>query len=231
MTDLDTGSGSTGRRFLSRVRLGHVVMVLAALFAFVLNLAVLRGDDATVDVAVAASDLRPGTALSHGHIERIPAPTDELLTVRFVTADEIEDAVGKLTVRPITAGQPILLSDLLAVDTIDGLRAMSVPIEPSRAVAGQLRPGDLVDVVLVTDGVATYVATALEVLAVPSSDTNALGARSGYSPTLAVDATQALRIAAALDTGEVHVIRSTGAGSPELTQLSALEDQADEAVE
>lgn len=107
---------------------------------------------------------------------------------------------------------------------------MSVPIEQSRAVDGRLAPGDSVDIVLVQDGVATYIATGVGVLDVPGTDMNALGARTGYAPTLAVDATQALRIASALDIGEVHIIRSTGSAIPELDQATAVE-QAEETGE
>ena len=107
------------------------------------------------------------------------------------------------------------------------MTAMSIPIDQSRAVSGDLSPGDAVDIVLVRDGVATYIATAVEVLSVPSADTNALGARTGYSPTVAVDADEALRIAAALDVGDVHVVRATGAPPPDVDQASAVADSSE----
>ncbi len=229
MTDLDYGAepaGPTrqtvGRSMLSRIKLGHIVMVLAALFALVLNLAVLQGNEATVEVAVAAEDIRAGTALTSLHLEPVTVPADDVLTSRFLPATAIESVGGKLALRPIAAGEPILESDLLVVENRDGLRAMSIPIEQSRAVSGALARGDVVDVILVENGLATYVATGVEVLDVPSTDTNVLGARSGYAPTVAVDSTQALRIAAALDTGDVHIVRSTGARAPELDQAPAV---------
>jgi Flp pilus assembly protein CpaB len=218
------------RSVLSRIKLGHVVMVLAALLALVFNLAVLQSRDATVDVLVANGDIPAGTTLTLSHFTTEAVPADDLLTARFVAADGLETAVGQLATRSIAAGSPILASDLLVVQNRQGLRAMSVPIEQSRAVDGRLAPGDSVDIVLVEDGVATYIATAVEVLDVPGSDTNALGARTGYAPTLAVDATQALRIASALDIGEVHIIRSTGSALPELDRATAVE-QVEEAGE
>lgn len=237
MTDLDTEVGQASpatllrRSLVSRIRLGHVVMVLAAIVALLLNLAVLRSDDATIDIAVASAEVRAGTTLELSHIDEVAIPADTALTARLLPATEIEHAVGRLIVRPIQAGHPILLSDLLAVDAGDGLRAMSVPIDQSRAVSGQLTRGDTVDIVLVADGVATYVAAGIEVLDVPSAETNALGARSGYAPTVAVDSSQALRIAAALDSGEVHIIRSTGAQHPELMQLRAIDESGEEPSE
>lgn len=197
-------------------------MLLAAVFALLLNLAVLRGNEATVEVAVAAIDIRAGTTLTMSHFDTAVVPEDDLLSPRFVPAGGIETAVGQLTTRSIVAGDAILESDLLVLDNRDGLRAMSVPIDQTQAVAGHLSPGDSVDIVLVTDGVATYIASGIEVLEVPSADANALGARTGYAPTLAVDATQALQIASALDVGEVHIVRSTGSAIPDLEQATAI---------
>ena len=232
MTDLDYQAeppvrSQAGRSLLSRIKLGHVVMVLAALFALVLNLAVLRSNEATVGVAIAAGDIRAGTALTLDHFAMSDVPADDLLSVRFVTASDLESAVGQVTTRFVADGDPILQSDLLRVDNRDGLRAMSIPIDQSRAVSGDLSPGDAVDIVLVRNGVATYIATAVEVLSVPGADTNALGARTGYSPTVAVDANEALRIAAALDVGDVHIVRATGAPQPDIDQASAVVDSVE----
>ncbi len=215
------------RSLLSRIKLGHVVMIIAAIFALVFNLAVLRSRDATVEVVVADGDIAAGTSLTVSHFTTASVAADDLLTSRFVTADAVDSVVGQLATRSIADGEPIIESDLLAVQNRQGLRAMSVPIDQSQAVAGHLAAGDSVDIVLVQDGVATYIATGVEVLDVPGADTNALGARTGYAPTLAVDATQALRIASALDIGEVHIIRSTGAALPELEQASAVIESGD----
>jgi Flp pilus assembly protein CpaB len=212
------------RSLLSRIKLGHVVMALAALLALVFNLAILSGNRATTEVAVAAGDIRAGTALTMSHFTVAEVPADDLLSSRFVPGDSLDSAVGKLTTRSIAAGEPILEADLLALDSRDGLRAMSIPIDQERAVGGHLSTGDSVDIVMVVDGVASYIATSVEVLEVPSRDSNALGAQTGYAPTVAVDAEQALRIAAALDTGEVHLIRATGSALPDLEQARAVDE-------
>lgn len=222
------GAPSMRRNVLSQIRLGHIVMALAALFALLLNLAVLRGNQDTIDVAVAASDISAGTTLALSHFALSPIPADDLLSARFVAGDDVNRAVGQLATRPIGAGEPILESDLLVVENRGGLRAMSIPIDQNQAVAGNISVGDSVDVVLVVDGVAAFVAVDIQVLAVPDTGTNALGARTGYAPTVAVDAEQALRIAAALDSGTVHVVRSTGSALPDLEQATAIKSEADE---
>jgi Flp pilus assembly protein CpaB len=202
-------------------------MVLAGLSALLLNLAVLRGNDATVEIAVAATDIGAGTTLEERHIATAVVPADGLTTARLTAASDVGSVLGGLATRPIAAGDPVLESDLVALEHSDGLRAMSIPIDQSRAVSGRLVRGDTVDIILVKDGISAYIATGVEVLEVPGSETNALGARTGYAPTVAVDATQALLIAAALDGGEVHIVRSTGAPAPDLLQTTVLGD-ADE---
>lgn len=88
---------------------------------------------------------------------------------------------------------------------------MSVPIEPDHAVAGALRQGDRVDVIEVRDGIATYLVTDAEVLAVPGGEQRGgLGTLSRFSVTLAVDDVTALRLASALRSGSLDVVRSTG---------------------
>ncbi|MEA2000359.1 MAG: SAF domain-containing protein [Actinomycetota bacterium] len=224
----DSTTPSIRRNLLSRVRLGHIVMALAALLALLFNLAVLRGNQATSEVVVATGDIRAGTALTMSHFDVAEVPADDLLSGRFVPATAMEQTVGKLATRSIAAGDPILESDLRSVENRGGLRAMSIPIDQTRAVSGNLAMGDSVDIVLVVDGIATYIATGIEVIDIPHDGTNALGARTGYAPTVAVDATQALRIVAALDTGDVHIIRSTGSSVPDLEQARAIADEAAE---
>ncbi len=221
----DPSVASIRRNLLTRVRLGHVIMALAALLALLFNLAVLRGNQAVSEVVVATGDIRAGTALTMSHFAVAEVPADDLLSSRFVPAAAMDQTVGKLATRSIAAGDPILESDLRSVENRGGLRAMSIPIDQTRAVSGNLARGDSVDIVLVVDGIATYIATGIEVIDIPGDGTNALGARTGYAPTVAVDATQALRIAAALDTGDVHIIRSTGSSIPDLEQARAIADE------
>ena len=70
------GAASIRRNMLSRIRLGHVIMALAALLALLLNLAVLRGNQDTIEVAVAVSDISAGTTLSMSHFALSEVPAD-----------------------------------------------------------------------------------------------------------------------------------------------------------
>jgi Flp pilus assembly protein CpaB len=209
------------RNPLSRVTLGHVLMVLAGLLALVFNLAVIRGNQATIAVAVAAGEIRSGMAITDDLVTVRRIPDDRLLADHLLGADAVDAVIGSVATRTIAPGEPILISDVRAVETRDGLRAMSVPVDKGRAVAGGLHRGDRVDVVAVDAGLARFIALDVEVIDVPTVDSRALGATSSWTPTLAVTDEQALRIAAALDSGEVHLVRSTGAPDPVVEQATA----------
>lgn len=88
---------------------------------------------------------------------------------------------------------------------------MSLPIPIEHAAGGLLSPGDLVDVIAVSDGVAEYVAQGLPVSSVADQAGGALGAGAPYHVVVAVDDEQALMLAAAMAGGSIEVIESTGA--------------------
>ena len=52
-----------GRSLISRLSIGHVVMILAGLVAILLNLAFLRSSTDTINIAVASRALEAGTVL------------------------------------------------------------------------------------------------------------------------------------------------------------------------
>ena len=99
---------------------------------------------------------------------------------------------------------------------------MSFPVDPHHAVGGDLIPGDLVDVIRVDTEQASFVATAVEVLAVSTQSEGALGLSSGgFHLVLGVDDRTALALALALaNGGEVEVLRSTGSAPVEIWTLN-----------
>jgi Flp pilus assembly protein CpaB len=90
---------------------------------------------------------------------------------------------------------------------------MSIPVEAAHAVGGALAVGDRLDVIQVDEGgQARYVVSGAEVLAVNRPDSGVIGAAaSSSSLTVAVDARQALRLAAAIRGQRFELVRSTGA--------------------
>ena len=123
-----------------------------ALLAMVAALLSLRAQH-TVDVVVAAHDVRAGTLVV----------ADDLSVVRMhddsVPAGALSvpgDAVGRYAAWPLTAGEPVLGRVLAAdrsggavlagLEVPAGYRAVAVPVQPAGAVGGMLARGDHVDV-------------------------------------------------------------------------------------
>lgn len=205
-------AGPTGRRRrLGHVSAGHVVMVVAALLAVLLNYSVLRARDDSVRVAVAARDIPAGATLTSAALRFANVTADDDVLAALLAPEQVAEVSGWVAATPITAGEPVRGSDLRAPSAPGAQRAMSLPVALEHAVGGALRPGDRVDVIEVRDGVAGYLVTDAEVLSVPGAEQRGIAALDQFSVTIAVDEGTALRLAAALRAGNLDIVRSTGA--------------------
>jgi len=201
------------RKARERISLGHLFMIAAALLAFVLVVSVLQDRSKTTEVLVARTDIQPGSAITPDLVRQVAMPAGSDLAAAMAGLGDLAGG-GAIAAQRIKAGDPVTLTAIAPRSDNDGLRAMSIPIERARAVGGELAPGDRVDVISVTGSSATYVATDLEVLKTQNQQgTGALGssALTDYYVTVAVDGPTALAIALAQQTGEVSILRSTGA--------------------
>lgn len=196
-------------------------MVVAGLLLALAVYTVLRDQDVSYRVAVAAADLRPGTAIAAGSFQWIELKMAEEVAGRLLQADMLGEFDGWVAATTIPAGDLISRADLRPPSAPSELRAMSLPIEPERAVGGELAPGDRVDVIAVIDEAPAYVATDLEVLAVASPGRDGtLAPNRQFSVTVAVDDQTALALAQALETEKVSILRSTGSTRAQPTTTS-----------
>jgi Flp pilus assembly protein CpaB len=201
------------RAFAHRVSTGHLVMVIAGLLGALLTLSVLRAADNTRPVLVAAHDIVPGTVVSSRAVRVVRIHADAAVLASLFDAGALRDVVGRVAVQRVAAGSLVTRDAVRAVGSGAAPRAMSFPIAPSQAVAGSLVAGDRVDVLAVrhNSGRSTYVATDVEVLAFAGHRGSALQGSEDATATLAVDSDAAARIASALETGSVTLVRATGA--------------------
>ncbi len=143
-------------------------------------------------------------------------PKDTPLT-GFVSAEE---AVGRRTVGPIGAGEPLTSAAIGGIESPapsplrPGERAITVPLRAAGASAATLIAGDVVDVVATTGegltGRAEVVVSGAEVLAVVMG---ADGEDDGA--VLRTNARAALRVASALNFArEVRLLRRPEPGTP-----------------
>ena len=199
------------KRVIARASFGHLVMVAAALLAFVLVMAVLRNRDATVTVAVAAHDIQPGARVEASDVRLVELPADSPLLASLVPAAQLEGSSAE-AVRRLPKGSVIARTDIATGGNRLSTNAMSIPLGAEHAVGGQLSAGDHVDVIDGGVTPAAYVLRNAEVLAVASTS-RARGlaqVRSEYFVTVAVDPDSALRLAEAIAAGKLELVRSTG---------------------
>jgi Flp pilus assembly protein CpaB len=207
-------AGAAKRRIVQRFASGHLVMVVSGLVAALLCFAALRDRPSGVMVAVADRDIRAGEAVRPGDFraERVDAPRRVLDTL--VAAPAVLRARGRIAVAPLREGDVVVRTVLRPRAAPGGLRAMSIPIDSSLAVAGRLAPGDRVDVLFAGSSVASIIVGDALVLAVDERSRGGIGETSSpFTVTLAVDAEQSQLLAAAIADGDVSMARTTGARS------------------
>lgn len=203
-------------------------MVIAGLLAALLNYTALRALDDTRRVAITVGDVRAGQTLRAADLAYVDARVDEAVLATLVLPDRSQDIDGWVVTTTLAAGELLRLSDLQAPSAPSEQRAMSIPIEAEHAVAGELQAGDRVDIIEVIDRTATYLVTAAEVLAVPPVHSAGIaGGLRDFSVTVAVDDATALRLAVALRSGQLEIVRSTGSSQATTDRLDRDAEEAE----
>lgn len=204
----------TGRLAAFHLSSGHVVMIVAGALGVILTLSLLRAADRTVPVVVAARDLRAGAVLGPGDVTTARVRAGGATMATLFRADDAGALRGRVLSGPVADGAPLVRSALRPGGRSDARRTMSFPLPRSRALGGRLVPGDRVDVVAVDREArrAAYAVTGAEVVAIDGAAAGALsGGSDDVTVTLTVTPPVATRIAAALDTGSITLVRATGA--------------------
>jgi Flp pilus assembly protein CpaB len=190
-------------------------MLAAGLLGAVGMLAALRAADARVEVLVAAHDLRTGDRVEADDLRTGRLAADDALLRSFTPASQRDALIGLVVVSPVAAGAPVLDDALRSGAAPDEGRAMSFSVSADRAVSGAIDLGDRIDVLAVDrDGTVRY--ALVDTLVLDRSAASDRAPIRGSGPdeltlTVAVDATGAGRLAAALADGEITVVRATGA--------------------
>ena len=209
-----SSAGVLRRRALaSRVSTGHVVMLLAGLLGALLTLSLLHASNDATPMLAAARDIAPGTVIDSSVLRTAHVHADTATLATLFAARDVDAVRGHVAIEAIPAGALVTRGAVRAAATGEAPRAMSFPIPRSRAVGGALDAGDRVDVLAVqrTTGRSGYVAADVQVLAFSGRDAGPLQTSDDASVTIAVDSAAAARIASALETGTITLVRATGA--------------------
>ncbi len=221
------------RPWWSRASAAQIFMIVAGILAFIANLAILRSREDVVLVAVAATDINAGVAIEESaHVEYAELNGADDVLAPLVTADEVPGITGFILSSPMRAGEMFVASELVeSVNPIDQ-RAIALAVGRDHAVGGDISVGDRVDVIWVSDDVARYVVTGIEVIDTTNNERSggAFSSSQAFSITVAVDDVQALQLAEALNSGQIEVVRSTGADTPVSDRLPVSDVDGDAAA-
>lgn len=197
------------RRSRRRLSIGHIAVAVAAILAFVANLAFLRSADESVAAVMTARPVAAGDAIGPGDLTTTQLRADSSVLSGLVTS--LDGLEGRIARRHLEAGELVGRGDFLSGAAPDGLRSMAVPVDPAHAAGGTIRVGDQVDVIDVgADGTASYVVRRAPVLALSDQATGALAGSGGRHIVIGLNADQVLAVAAAIADGEVDVVVTTG---------------------
>ena len=188
-------------------------MVLAGVLGALLTLSILRAADTTRPMLAAARDIAPGTVITGRSLRTVRIHADDSVAATLFDGSALRSVRGRIAVERISAGALVTRDAVRSTAVGEAPRAMSFPIPRSRAVGGALGAGDRVDVLGVrrNSGVSIYVATDVPVLAFSSAGSGPLQGSAAASVTIAIDSAAAARVASALETGSITLVRATGA--------------------
>jgi pilus assembly protein CpaB len=211
-----------------RVSRGHVVMVVAGLVGVVVSFAALRQHDGAARVMVASHEIRAGERVSADDFRTEAVTMSAPLLATVVRAREVDGVVGRIAGATMAEGEIISKRMLRPRAARAGQRAMSIPIDPARAVGGRLAAGDRVDVLFAGERAVSIIVADAEVLAVDARGRGGIGeSASPFTVTIAVTARQSQLVAAAVADGNISLARTTGSVSSKGTAPESL-DRVDE---
>ena len=203
--DTRGAAGAPRRKLSGRFSAGHLVMVVAGLLGMVLGIAALRHEPDGVEVAVAAHEIRAGDAVTAADFRsaRVQTTSEPARHVRTDAPTFPVFAAASPPRRLHPASRSFVVS-CCRVPRMQACRAMSIPIDPSRAVGGHLATGDRVDVLFAGDHQVSIIVRDAEVLAVDAKGRGGIGETSSpFTVTIAVDAPQSQLLAAAIADGDI----------------------------
>lgn len=205
----------------------------------------LDGEYEKVRVVVASNDTLPGSPLRNASVSMREVPR-AFLHKDSITEDQWRRYAGRLARSVLTAGAPVLASQLVDPDsgglseTLEpGMRALTVPVDQISSISGLLAPGDRIDMLLTVanrDRDQTFpllkdvlvLATGVDTRppAQSSSGFNDKATRPFNTVTVLVDPEQAAKIVHAREVGSLTVVLraedDTSDGWPEKITLASL---------
>ena len=206
-----------------------------------------------VDVVVPTANVHAGTVATNKNMAIRPVPRD-LIYSSTITVARWGRYAGRILTRQVEAGRPLLAEDFakpyngdFASTLPTDMRAITIDVGGVNALAGLIRPGDRVDVLLVKTGNggsgnagslipllhrALVLATGQNTKFTPLlvHDNNVLEAQTALDSygniTLQVTPDQAAQLALAQQAGQLRIVLSPHAVPPDAPQIPSLSEAA-----
>lgn len=223
MVDLATAPGAPPRRAAARLRpvqrrrslpggravVGGFLVTASAVGVFAAYTAADSGPSASY--AVVRGDVAAGDRLASQDLALVPLELP--VAQRQLVFTEVEGLIGATALGPLAAGQLVQASDVANPAGGPDRAQISLPVDPGRALNGELRPGESVDVIVTyTEGGApstSTVSTGAAVVRVVGGD-ESVGSSRAVTVVLAVPPSDLEPLAQAAAAGEVALARTTG---------------------
>jgi pilus assembly protein CpaB len=190
----------------------------------VLSFGALHERPAGVRVAVAAHEIRAGEAVTASDFRSESVTMGSALLATVVHASDLAHVGGRIAGFTIAPGELVARRTLRPRAARNGLRAMSIPIDPARAVGGRLEAGDRVDVLFAGQRAVSIIVADATVLAVDVRGSGGIGqSASPFTVTIGVTARQSQLVAAAVADGNISLARTTGADSAKGTSPESID--------
>jgi len=211
------GNGAGGRPLAprhalpgGRAVLGGFLVALAAVGIFAAYTGATADD--SEQYVVAHQELPLGHRLVEGDLTRLPMELPPALEARAYK--DASTLVGAVVIGPVGRGELVQASDVLAREGAPVCREISFPVESARAVNGQLKAGELVDVLASygsgNDAYTTAVVRGARVVH-RSEPQGALGDSADEVITLSItNRGDALAVAHAANAGSLTLVRAAG---------------------
>jgi Flp pilus assembly protein CpaB len=159
---------------------------------------------------VARHALAPGVHISRADLALVPMDVPSSIGFRTVTP-----LLGATVVGPVGRGELLQPSGVVATRSRAAERQLSIPIDTARAVSGDLRAGDRVDVAATfgsgQEAYTVFVVRGAQVLSRQQAGGGLGGSRSEVLVVSLPTATDALAVSHAISVGQLSVVRATGA--------------------
>lgn len=187
---------------------------MSAAFVFAFLSVAKSNDQAKTTAVVARDDIAKGSRISPDDLDVIQIPKNKALTTR--TIPSIGNLLNATSLRSIAKGDLLQRSDVVESPTDEKSTLISLSLEKEFALNGELRVGDVVDVLATTKGgsdpITEVVATKVDVVHVQSAQSSTMGANNVHFILSLHSNDEVLKVIHAYRTADVTVILSTFSG-------------------